>query len=145
VAVELPGRDGSEVSQLPPAIMEIDRELLGYEHPQDHAYLAREKRIPVLYETGDGQPLGYGYTSRLGRVGPVAVRDARLLPGVLGHLLGIVRPAGAFSVWVPGSADGAVVALLRAGFRLEPFPALHCWDRPSVDVSRYLPITLALL
>jgi hypothetical protein len=127
------------------AVGAIDLELLGYEHPEDHAYLRRERRIGVLYRERDGTPVGYGYTSRVGRLGPVAVRRAGLLPAVLGHLLGVVRPAGAFSVWVPGAAAPAIAGLLDAGFRLEAFPALHCWDRPSVDVSRYIPITLALL
>jgi GNAT superfamily N-acetyltransferase len=127
------------------AVGAIDRELLGYEHPEDHAYLRRERRIGVLYRERDGTPVGYGYTSRVGRLGPVAVRRAALMPAVLGHLLGVVQPAGAFSVWVPGAAAPAIARLLDAGFRLEAFPALHCWDRPSVDVSRYIPITLALL
>ncbi|HET7026818.1 MAG TPA: GNAT family N-acetyltransferase [Candidatus Limnocylindrales bacterium] len=127
------------------AVDAIDRELLGYEHPEDHGYLRRERRIGVLYRERDGTPVAYGYTSRVGRLGPVAVRRAGLMPAVLGHLLGVVRPAGAFSVWVPGAAAPTIAGLLGAGFRLEAFPALHCWDRPSVDVSRYIPITLALL
>jgi GNAT superfamily N-acetyltransferase len=132
-------------SSLEVAIGELDRELLGYEHPQDHAFLRTEKRLGVLYRDRDGLVAGYGYTSRLGRVGPVAVRDPRLLPAVLGHLLHVVRPAGAFSTWVPGAAGDAVSVLLDAGLRLELFPALHCWDRPSVDDTRYVPITMALL
>jgi hypothetical protein len=48
-------------------------------------------------------------------------------------------------MWIPGSADQAVVAALRAGFRLEPFPVLLCWDRPVADLSRYLPISPGLL
>jgi GNAT superfamily N-acetyltransferase len=123
----------------------IDREILGYTHPQDHAYLRAEGRTGVLFRDADGGPVGYGYTSRVGRLGPVAALDPRLLPAVLGHVLAVVRPTGAFSTWVPGAAGGAVAALLDAGFRLESFPALHCWDRPSVDDSRYIPISLALL
>ena len=37
-----------------------------------------------------GGSLGYGYTSPAGRLGPVAVQDEALFPGVLGHLLGAV-------------------------------------------------------
>ncbi|HEU4673012.1 MAG TPA: hypothetical protein VFS32_08945 [Candidatus Limnocylindrales bacterium] len=139
---ELAG-DGRPV--LTAAIEAIDRELLGYTHPEDHGYLEAEGRVGILYRDREGNALGYGYTSRVGRVGPVAARDASLLPAMLGHLLAAVRPAGAFSTWVPGAAGGAVAALLDAGLRLESFPALHCWDRPSVDDSRYIPISLALL
>jgi GNAT superfamily N-acetyltransferase len=134
-----------EESAVETIVAMMDRELLGYVHPQDHAFLRAEGRTGILFQGTDGTALGYGYTSRVGRVGPVAARDARLLPAFLGHVLGAVRPTGAFSTWVPGSAGGAVSALLGAGFRLESFPALHCWDRPSVDDSRYIPISLALL
>jgi hypothetical protein len=89
--------------------------------------------------------VGYGYASEVGRIGPLAVEDAALLPGVLGHLLRSVEPRGAFSAWVPGAADEAVTALLEAGLRIEDFPALICWDRPFADFSRYVPITLAVL
>lgn len=127
------------------AIAELDGSLLGYAHPLDHAYLATSGRLGYLYQAEDGRVLGYGYTSTSGRVGPVAVREERLFPGVLGHLLGAVEPAGAFSAWVPGAAGIAMTALLEAGLRLEDFPALLCWDRPFADFSRYLPITLAVL
>ncbi len=136
---------GDGRAELTAAIETLDRELLGYAHPEDHAYLEAEGRVGILYHDRDGDPVGYGYTSRVGRVGPVAARDASLLPAILGHLLAAVRPTGAFSTWVPGAAGGAVVALLDAGLRLESFPALHCWDRPSVDDSRYIPMSLALL
>jgi hypothetical protein len=75
----------------------------------------------------------------------VAVEDESLFPGVLGHLLGAVTPAGAVSAWVPGAAGRAVIALLEAGLRMEDFPALLCWDRPFADLSRYVPISLAVL
>ena len=90
-------------------------------------------------------PLGYGYATEAGRVGPVAVRDADLLAPVLGHLTTAVQPRGAFALWLPGSADRAVVPALRAGFRLDQFPILLCWDRPFADFSRYLPISPGLL
>ena len=75
----------------------------------------------------------------------MASRDADLLAPILGHLSSAVTPRGAFATWLPGTADGAVVAALRAGFRLEPFPILLCWDRPFADLSRYLPISPGLL
>ena len=75
----------------------------------------------------------------------MAVRDEALLSPILGHLMGAVQPRGAFAIWLPGSADRAVVPVLRAGLRLEPFPVLLCWDRPFADFSRYLPISPGLL
>jgi hypothetical protein len=37
------------------------------------------------------------------------------------------------------------VALLRAGLRIEGFPAMFCWTRPFAAFERYLPAGLALL
>jgi GNAT superfamily N-acetyltransferase len=137
--------DGPGPLQLAAALDSLDRRVLGYAHPQDHAYLGETGRLGHLYEAGDGRIVGYGYVSPAGRVGPLAVEDAALLPGVLGHLLHVVEPAGAFSAWVPGAAGAAITSLLDAGLRLEDFPALLCWDRPFADFTRYVPITLAVL
>ena len=68
-------------------------------------------------------------------VGPVAARDAALLAPILGHLTSAVVPRGAFAMWVGGAADRALVPALRAGFRLDQFPVLLCWDRPFADFS----------
>ncbi len=135
---------GPGARHLAESVAALDRATLGYAHPEDHAMVAATGRLGYLYVAGDGRTVGYGYTSRVGRLGPVAVEDEALLPGVLGHLLGAVEPAGAFSGWIPGAAGRAVTALLDAGLLVEDFPALACWDRPFADFSRYLPITLAL-
>jgi GNAT superfamily N-acetyltransferase len=122
----------------------IDREVLGFSRPQDLGFATSEGRRGFLYR-GDGDAVGYGYASEVGRVGPVAVLDEALLPAVVGHLLTAIVPRGASAVWVPGAAGGAMVPLLRAGLRLEGFPVLLCWTRPFADFSRYLPISPGLL
>ncbi len=123
----------------------IDRALLGFEHPVDHRFLRLDARTGFLYRGPDGANLAYGYTSALGRVGPVAVLDPDLIGPVIGHLLRAVEPRGAFASWVPGANDRAVRTFLAAGLRLEGFPTLLCWTRPFADFGRYLPISLALL
>jgi GNAT superfamily N-acetyltransferase len=123
----------------------LDQAVAGFRHPQDHAFLRAESRRGFLYRAPDGSVVGYGYASEAGRVGPIAVRDESLLPAVLGHVLTAVEPRGASALWVSGAAGNALVALLRAGFRLEGFPALLCWNRPFADFSRYLPISPGLL
>jgi hypothetical protein len=75
----------------------------------------------------------------------VALLDDTLTAPVLGHLMTAIRPRGATSVWVPGANDRAMVALLRAGLRIEGFPALLCWSRPFARFECYLPASLALL
>ena len=105
--------------------------------------------VTVPFDLNEGStslsPLGYGYAGESGRLGPVAVRDPDLLGPILGHLTAAVTPRGASAIWVSGSADRALVPLLQAGFRLESFPVLLCWDRPYADFSRYLPISPGLL
>jgi GNAT superfamily N-acetyltransferase len=135
--------DGHE--RLVELVDQLDLATLGVRHPVDHRYLRTEGRRGWLYEGPDGTALGYGYAGEAGRVGPVATRDPDLVAPILGHLTREVVPRGAFAMWIPGSADQAVVAALRAGFRLEPFPVLLCWDRPVADLSRYLPISPGLL
>jgi ribosomal protein S18 acetylase RimI-like enzyme len=122
----------------------IDREIAGFEHRQDQTLLQAEDRIGFLFIGPDGASVGYGYSSETGRVGPVAVRDRALLGPVIGHLVTAVRPRGAFGLWLPGAAD-VLPDLLRAGFRIEGFPCLICWDRPLTDFSRYVPISPGLL
>jgi GNAT superfamily N-acetyltransferase len=138
-----PGGDGHR--RLAEAVDDLDRELLGVAHPIDHRWLRLEGRRGWLYIGPDGFVLGYGYTGEVGRVGPVAVRDEALLAPVIGHLLGALQPRGAHALWLPGTADRAVVPALAAGLRLESFPLLLCWDRPFGDWSRYLPISPGLL
>jgi GNAT superfamily N-acetyltransferase len=127
------------------AIDAIDREVLGFAHPLDHRHLRASGRTGFLYRASDGEPLGYGYSSEAGRFGPVALLDDTLTAPVLGHLIGAVKPRGATSAWVPGANDRAMVALLRAGLRIEGFPAMLAWTRPFGAFDRYLPASLALL
>jgi GNAT superfamily N-acetyltransferase len=137
--------DGDGHRGLTAAVDALDRELLGVAHPMDHRFLRSESRGGWLYHGPDGSPLGYGYAGEAGRLGPVAVRDEALLGPILGHLTSAVVPRGAFATWIGGAADRALVAALGAGFRLDRFPVLLCWDRPFADFSRYLPISPGLL
>ena len=127
------------------AIDGIDRELLGIAHPADHRFFRSESRRGWLYRGPDGSAVGYGYAGEAGRVGPIAVRDEVLLGPVLGHLTSAVVPRGSFAIWIGGHADRALVPALRAGFRLDQFPVLLCWDRPFADFSRYVPNSPGLL
>ncbi len=136
---------GAPDTPLPGDVHALDRELLGFDHPQDHRFAAETGRRPYLYRARDGELLGYGYASTVGHVGPVAARDPALLPAILGHLLLAVEPRGASALWVPGSAGSALTALVRSGMRLDGFPILLCWTRPFADLDRYIPLSPGLL
>jgi GNAT superfamily N-acetyltransferase len=144
-AVRFDELDGAAATHLDDEITALDRAAAGFQHLQDHAYVRTEGRVGILYVDGAGRAVGYGYTSEAGRVGPIAVRDQKLLTPVIGHLVSAVAPRGAFGIWMPGEAGEAMTALLRAGFRVEGFPCLVCWDRPIADFSRYVPISPGLL
>jgi GNAT superfamily N-acetyltransferase len=137
--------DGLGRSALAAELSALDRDAAGFDRSVDHAYHLGEGRIGFLFRDGTGGAVGYGYSSEAGRVGPIAVRDAALLAPIVGHLVHEVRPRGAFGIWIPGSADEAIVALLRSGFRVDGFPVLLCWDRPFADFSRYVPMSPGLL
>jgi GNAT superfamily N-acetyltransferase len=126
-------------------IASIDRAVLGYAHEVDHVFLRASGRTGFVYRSDDGESVGYGYSSEAGRFGPIALLDENLTAPVVGHLMNAIRPRGATTAWVPGSNDRAMVALLRAGLRIEGFPALLCWTRPFGHFEGYLPASLALL
>ena len=123
----------------------LDRALLGVAHPVDHAFFRSEGRRCWIFLGPDGAGVGFGYAGEAGRIGPVGATDAALLAPILGYLTTAVVPRGAFAIWIGGAADRALVPLLQAGFRMEAFPVLLCWDRPFADFSRYLPNSPGLL
>jgi len=133
--------DGADAA----AVTALDRAVVGFAHPEDHAFARRERPSAFAYRSRDGRLVGYGYTSEVGRIGPVAVREPDLLGPVLGHLLTAVPPRGASAVWLPGAAGEAIGLLLGAGLRFEDFPLLVCWTDDFADFSRYIPISPGLL
>jgi GNAT superfamily N-acetyltransferase len=137
------GGDGHR--RLAATVDALDRETLGVAHPVDHQHLRREGRRGWLYHGPDGAPVAYGYAAEAGRIGPIAVRDPDLLAPIIGHLGTVVTPRGAAAIWLPGTAGRALTATLQAGFRMDQFPVLLCWDRPFADLSRYVPISPGLL
>jgi GNAT superfamily N-acetyltransferase len=126
------------------AVNALDREVLGYARPADHRALRLWQRTGFMLRDGDG-PVGYGYASTSGRLGPVLVRDRDHLRPLVGELTRRVRAVDAWQVLVPGPADETMVALLRAGLRFDGPPALYCATGSGPDLERYLPGTYALL
>jgi len=136
---------GSLADVDPGEIDALDREVLGFDHPADHAFMRSEGSVGIAHRDASGRLAGYAYAGVGGRFGPVAVRDAAILPAVVGHAVVAVEPRGASLAWVPGAADGAWSTLLDAGFRLDGFPILVCWSDAFADFGRYLPISPGLL
>jgi len=123
----------------------LDRDVLGFDHPADHAFAANPDQRLYAYRDGSGRLVGYGAASLAGRVGPIAVRDPEHLAPIVGHLLSVIEPRGASSIWVAGAAGAAVRLLLDARLRIDGFPILLCWSEPFADFGRYLPFSPGLL
>jgi GNAT superfamily N-acetyltransferase len=140
-----PGPDGSIPRDAQGELDALDRRVNGWPHPEDHAFDLRERPWLFRYRDGSGRLVGYGYTSEVGRVGPIAVEDEGLLWPVVAHLLTTVVPRGASSVWLGGQARDAIAAGIRAGMRLEGFPILACWTEPYADFTRYAPTSPGLI
>ena len=126
-------------------VQALDRQLLGFAHPEDHWFVLGEPRRAFAYRTVDGRLAGYGYAGDVGRVGPIGVSSAELLAPVLGHLLAAVQPRGASSVWLPSDAGEAIRVAIRAGLRIEGFPILAGWSRSFADFTRYVPTSPGLI
>lgn len=146
---EGPPKPGSDAAagprRLADALAVIDRQVVGFVRPQDHAFWRLDRRVGVLYtDRGSGRALGYGYRTSGGRLGPVAVEDAALLPAVLADLARRERPPGRWQALVPGPAERALVPLLKAGMRLEASPGLYCANGPSISLECYLPGSFSL-
>ncbi len=139
------GAAAADAAGLSAEVRALDRAVLGFAHPEDHAFARSERPAAFAYLDGSERLVGYGYTSEVGRIGPVAVRDADLMAPVVGHLLDAVQPRGASAIWLPGAAGPAVGMALAAGLRLEDFPRLVCWTEAFADFSRYVPISPGLL
>ncbi|HET6639416.1 MAG TPA: GNAT family N-acetyltransferase [Gemmatimonadota bacterium] len=140
-----PGPDGPLREADQAELDALDTRLNGWAHPQDHAYDLRERPWLFRYRDGAGRLVAYGYTSEVGRIGPIAVEDEALLFPMVGHLLTAVVPRGASSVWLGGHASEAIAAGIRAGMRLEGFPILACWSEPFADFTRYVPTSPGLI
>lgn len=126
------------------AVAAFDRELMGYERPQDHAFWRRE-RDGILFEDRAGHVLGYGYAHRSGRIGPVAAARPFYLPSFIGQLVRTTDVLEGRQLIVPGRAISALRPLLHAGLRIDSTPAIYCSEGPGPDLERYIPMSYALL
>jgi Acetyltransferase (GNAT) family len=125
-------------------VADVDRALMGYERPQDHALWARD-RAGALYTDETGTALGYGYAHGSGRVGPVAALEPGHLARFVGDVVRLAEVIEGRQLVVPGPATSVLRPLLQAGMRIDGTPAIHCAQGPGPRFDRYLPMSYALL
>jgi GNAT superfamily N-acetyltransferase len=147
------GKPAGELPALPPRtelrpvafeeVVDLDRVVTGLARPEDHAAWEAWERQRLGLFRGD-ELLGYGYIQRVGRLGPVVVRESELLLPFVGGLIAQLPDVETWLVNVPGPAAETFVALLRAGMRLEGPPVVYGATELRIDHSRYLPAGFAL-
>ncbi len=126
------------------AVADLDRALMGYQRPQDHAFWSRD-RTGAMFSDPSGTVLGYGYAHPSGRVGPVAARDPHDLPAFVGYLVRLTDVLEGRQLVVPGPASSVLVPLLPAGRRIDGTPAIHLTQGSGPAFDRYIPMSYALL
>jgi GNAT superfamily N-acetyltransferase len=138
-----PLREGVEARPLEPddraAIDDLDRALLGYARPAEHAmWTAMASQTRAYLE--DGRLAGYAYLASDGWLGPVAAAADALLPAIVREILdGFDDAVDEVTITVPGYAEVILPALLRAGMRARAGAgALYCSNGPLLPPS-YLP------
>jgi GNAT superfamily N-acetyltransferase len=131
--------------RLAATVDELDREVVGHDRAVDHRFWRADGRRGVLYiDRASGAALAYGYRTAGGRIGPVLTRDPALFPGILRDLVEREEPSGNWQILVPGTAEQALVPLLRAGARFDGSPALYAASQAADHLERYLPGSYAL-
>ena len=133
---------GAQLEPMTPALAEacgeLDRSLLGYRRPEEHAAWLEQGMTAVAVLDRDGLT-GYGYMDEEGRIGPVASEDQLLTAAIVRDLLGrLPSPErGALSIF--GSSAILLARLLDAGMRIddpaELAPFVHC----STDATKPEP------
>jgi GNAT superfamily N-acetyltransferase len=137
-------RDGLTMTPIEQAEIDgLDREVLGFTRPVDHAAWRGWDRRPFALRD-DNVAVGYGYAQPAGRIGPAVVRNGTDLLPLIGALMDQIEPVEDWMVHVPGPAAESFSALLQAGMRFDGPPIIFCATEPRIDHSRYLPATFAL-
>jgi GNAT superfamily N-acetyltransferase len=105
----------------------LDRKLLGYARPADHAMWIGQAQAARAYRA-DGELVGYGYHAPGDWICPIGALDEELTAAIVGDLASVEGGGhghgdghgdGKITVQVGGSAGTLLRLLLRAGLRSE--------------------------
>jgi GNAT superfamily N-acetyltransferase len=114
----------------------IDRQVLGFARPEDHAWLQTERKGFIARR--GREVVGYGYHGKSS--GPFAAALESDLPVLLAHGETMAAEEGRpeFGVDLPLASRLVVDHLLARGFRLDPFLAHFLSDSPGVRLANYV-------
>lgn len=117
------------------ALRRIDRQIVGHDHDEDHAWLLAQREGHLYLR--DGDVVGYGYTGHYN--GPFALLQETDFPAVLAHAeRQAARHGRKFGVETPLINRSAVDYLLARGYRLDSFFAFFMSDAPFGRFDHYL-------
>ncbi|MBB3589903.1 GNAT superfamily N-acetyltransferase [Rhizobium sp. BK529] len=121
-------------------LAEIDLRAIGASREKHHRYLLSDPATTgVLLYAGDG-PVGYGYISSNGHIGPLAVMRTDVLRDAFATMLTLAADGSAetISAFLPGTCDSALSLAIRQGMRIT-FPMLLMASPGYGDWMQYLP------
>jgi GNAT superfamily N-acetyltransferase len=117
------------------ALRQIDRQILGHRHDEDHAWLLAEREGHLYLR--DGSVVGYGYTGYYN--GPFALLHEGDFPAVLAHAeRQAARHGRRFGVEAPLINRAAVDYLLGRGYQMDSFLALFMSEASFGHFDHYL-------
>jgi GNAT superfamily N-acetyltransferase len=119
---------------------DLDRRVLGYARPQDHAHWLSTGTQGFGYVNPDGGLLAYGYLDDT-YLSPVASEDQLLTAAVVADLLGRMDAPEKGQASIQGSAGDLLAAMLGAGMRIDDetyFPDIYCSTDPEKPHPAYI-------
>jgi GNAT superfamily N-acetyltransferase len=121
------------------AIDVLDRALLGYARPQDHAMWANDADRASVYARDDGSLHGYGYLTQDAWISPAIGTDETVVAAIIRDLLeGYTGDLGHVTIPVSGNAAHLLPALLRSGMRSDEGAQLLYCSNGRVSPPQYL-------
>ena len=116
---------------------ELDRELIGFSHPNVHDYLLADRK-GFKYTRPGGEIIGYGYVGA--ESGPFALRNPAAYPEVLSHAEHEAAQLGFenFGLEVPTVNTTALGYLLARQYRLDRFMGVLMSDFELPAAQNYL-------
>lgn len=121
------------------AIDVLDRDLLGYARPQDHAMWVKDAEAAIVSVGEDGSLCGYGYLTQDAWICPAIGTDETVVAAIIRDLLEeYTGDLGGVTLPVLGSAGHLLPTLLRGGMRSEEGAQLLCCSSGHVPPPQYL-------
>lgn len=115
---------------------QIDRAILGYIRPEEHAWLCTQRTGTLFLR--QGVPAGYAYAGRWN--GPIAALEASDMPALLAHAETIAAETGeTFGLMVPVPNRTAMLHAVNQGFALSDAHTMYFMaDFSPPGLDRYI-------